>query len=73
MYKGFFCFLFTLLFYVNAKHRSRKRYDFVSAFFEEMASFDTLDAGSLPSGQPNIYVETNNKFPWPKGSDLHEK
>ena len=60
MYKGFFCFLFTLLFYVNAKTQiSENDTISVSAFFEEMASFDTLDAGSLPSGQPNIYGVRN--------------
>ena len=60
MYKGFFCFLFTLLFYLNAKTQiSENDTISVSAFFEEMASFDTLDAGSLPSGQPNIYGVRN--------------
>ena len=60
MYKGVFCFLFTLLFYVNAKTQvSESDTISVSDFFEEMASFDTLDAGSLPSGQPNIYGVRN--------------
>ena len=49
MYKGLFCFFFTLLFYVNAKTQvSESDTISVSDFVQEMVSFDTLNT-SVPT------------------------
>jgi len=63
MYKGLFCFLFTLLFYVNAKTQvSESDTISVSDFVQEMVGFDTLQAAPVPPGQRPFQHFSNKKI-----------
>ena len=63
MYKGSFCFLFTLLFYVNAKTQTLENDTIsVSDFVQEMVGFDTLKATPVIPGQPYWQKFLNKKI-----------
>ena len=63
MYKGLFCFLFTLLFYVNAKTQVTESDTIsISDFVQEMVGFDTLKATPVPPGKPYSQRFSNKKI-----------
>ena len=63
MYKGLFCFLFTLLFYVNAKTQVTESDTIsISDFVQEMVGFDTLKATPVPPGNPTVKGSQIKKY-----------